>query len=61
MHCQKDVPIFVSGNKADLVDQRVVSYEQGKSMSESIGAKAYFETSAKSGENIEEMFNEVIN
>ena len=45
------------GNKLDLENKRAVSYDEGKSKCEEIKADYYIETSAKSGNNIKEMFS----
>ena len=49
-YCRKRVCQMVLGNKCDLEDKRVVSFEKGQSLSESLGA-SFFEVSAKTGEN----------
>lgn len=36
--------MVIVGNKADLIDQRVVKYEEAESLANSLGVK-YFETS----------------
>ena len=52
-------PIIIIGNKADVkADKRVVKYDDGKSYAESKGYK-FYETSAKTGENINEAFNDI--
>jgi len=49
---------FLVGNKIDLEDQRVITTEQGKELADK--HSIYFtETSAKSGEGLEELFNVV--
>ena len=55
------IPFMLVGNKIDLVDQRVVSRERGeeyaKQLSKWLGWDVpYIETSAKTGENVEESF-----
>ena len=50
-------PIILVGNKSDL-DERQVSYEEGKKYAESKGFN-FYETSAKTGENVEEAFNDI--
>ena len=42
-------------NKIDLEDERVVSIEEGQQLASDYGLQ-YFETSAKSGQNIDEIF-----
>ena len=43
------------GNKADLKDRRAVEKEQGEALAKEFGM-AFFETSARSGENVQEAF-----
>lgn len=49
------VPIIV-GNKADLEKKRETATEDSRSVAQKIGAKGVFETSAKNGEYVEEVF-----
>jgi len=51
-----NIPYYILGNKIDLVEQRQVTYD----MVQGVDAP-YFETSAKTGENVLELFNAVIN
>jgi small GTP-binding protein len=58
----EDLPIVIVGNKTDLIEQRQVSTQEGedlaKELSESRNSKiSYIETSALSGENIEDAFS----
>jgi small GTP-binding protein len=48
-------PVLV-GTKADLVEQRVVTTRSGEDLANLIGA-AYYETSALTGQNVEDAFN----
>lgn len=51
-----EMPIlYLVGNKADLVDLRKVTVEEAQERADKIGA-TYFETSAKTGQNIDELF-----
>ena len=50
-------PIIIVGNKSDVND-RIITYEEGKKYAESKGYN-FYETSAKSGEHIEEAFNDI--
>ncbi|MGQ4914479.1 MAG: Rab family GTPase [Candidatus Asgardarchaeia archaeon] len=49
------IPFVLVGTKADLEDQREVSYEEGLEYAKNHGLK-YFETSAKTGQNVNEAF-----
>ena len=51
----KTVFLILIGNKVDLEDKREVSYEDGSVFAEKNGM-LFFETSAKTGKNIEEIF-----
>ena len=57
----RNVPIIMVANKKDLVNssKEIVSSETGASIAERYSAK-YIETSAYSGENVEEVFKECI-
>ncbi|KAJ4458011.1 putative ras small GTPase [Paratrimastix pyriformis] len=52
-------PLVLIGNKADLKDQRQISYEVGLEYARSIGAD-FVETSAKTGDGIEQSFERLI-
>ena len=51
LHSEK----ILIGNKIDLVEQRVISKEKMENLGEKINLKT-FETSAKTGENVEKIF-----
>ena len=57
--CKKQSPktvfLVLVGNKADLEDRREVTYEEGSIYAQKNGM-IFFETSAKTGKNIEEIF-----
>ena len=55
--CYKDILICLIGNKSDLEGRRAVSYDEGKKFAED-NQIMFFETSAKDGSNITEIFNE---
>ena len=61
--CKQNGPSTISlvlvGNKEDLGDKRVISYEEGEELA-SRNSMQFFETSALSGKNINEMFNSSI-
>ncbi|OHT00329.1 GTP-binding protein ypt1 [Tritrichomonas foetus] len=46
------------GNKVDLEEKRVVSFEEGQKMADSLGIP-FLETSAKSTKNVNEMFTQM--
>ncbi len=50
-HRGDDVVIFIVGNKIDLRDERVISFEEAQEGLKSIGANIV-EVSAKSGEQL---------
>ena len=50
--------IMMIGNKCDLVEEREVSREEAEQLAKQLGLK-YFETSAKSGSNVEAIFEEL--
>jgi len=59
---RKDLPIVIVGNKTDLIDQRQVNYQDGvrlvNELSEpNVSQISYIETSALTGENIEDAFS----
>lgn len=53
------VPRVIAGNKADLVGRRQVSRAEGEALAARWGC-AYVECSAKSGENVEAVFNTLL-
>ena len=54
-----NVCIILVGNKIDMEGKRVVSTEEGEKMAEEYELM-FFECSAKTGENIDEAFNELV-
>ena len=52
------VSIILVGNKIDMENERVVSNEEGEKIADEYGLK-FFECSAKTGVNIEQIFKEV--
>ncbi|KAJ3442949.1 rab gtpase [Anaeramoeba flamelloides] len=54
----EDVIIFYVGNKTDLTDQRKISTEEFEKKAQEKGF-IHFETSAKTGTNIKQLFNKV--
>jgi len=49
------ISLILVGNKIDLTEQRDVSMEEGENLAEELGI-TYMETSAKTGENVDEAF-----
>ena len=52
----EDVLMFLIGTKKDLEAERAVSYEKARAFQKEKGIHFYFETSAKSGEGVEDVF-----
>ncbi len=52
---EKEICFVLVGTKSDLVNQRVVSHDEGRRLAETHGMK-FFETSAKENLNIDEAF-----
>ena len=55
---EDDVLLILAGNKTDMHDRRQVSYEEGQKYAHKMNL-LYFETSAKTGQNIKILFNEL--
>ena len=53
------IPILMVGSKLDLKDRRAVSSQDALELAKSNGLYSYIECSAKTGENVEEVFNEI--
>jgi len=53
------LPLVVVGNKKDLADNRQVTFESAQQFAHSLGSP-YVETSAKTGENVERVFQDVV-
>ncbi|MEM2143090.1 MAG: Rab family GTPase [Candidatus Thorarchaeota archaeon] len=51
------IPIILLANKVDLVNERVITTEAGQKFAQENGLIAYLETSALTGQNVEEAFN----
>ena len=60
---KKNIPIVIVGNKIDLADQRSIVYQEGIELVEELTKEnneshfSYIETSAKTGENVEDAFS----
>jgi small GTP-binding protein len=56
-----DAKIFLIGNKADLEDEREVTYEEAENYANELDFSKFFEASAKSGLNAQKIFIEAAN
>jgi Ras-related protein Rab-2A len=56
-----DTKIILVGNKLDLQNDRQITYEEGQQFADDYGFIDFFETSAKTGENIKKMFIKIAN
>ena len=55
-HATEDVRVYMVGNKGDIEDQREVTHERALEMAKANKIHRVFETSAKTGANVEELF-----
>jgi len=51
--------VILVGNKCDMEDERVISYERGKQLADSLGLD-FFETSAKENINVRAVFERLV-
>jgi len=58
--CALNAVTCLVGNKIDLDDQRAVSQKEVQALAQEIGIQHVFETSAKTGANVEDMFNQIV-
>ena len=55
-------PMILIGNKSDMADKREVPNEEGMNFAKNFGQNLHFyETSCKTGENVEEAINDLVN
>ncbi len=47
--------VILVGNKCDMEDERIISYERGKQLADQLGVE-FFETSAKENINVKAVF-----
>lgn len=60
VNVNKEVSFVLIGNKIDLVGSRLVSNEQGKELANEINATEFIETSAKTGQNVTNVFKSLV-
>ena len=58
LYLSKDTPIAIAGNKCDITTTRQIDKEDAIEYAKSVKAK-HFDTSAKTGQGIEEIFVEI--
>ncbi len=56
----KDATFLLIGNKDDLQDSKTITTEQGQKLADEINAIEFIETSAKSGNNVEQAFKTLV-
>ena len=54
----KECKVMIIGNKSDMIDQRQVSFEEGKALAKDLGYD-YLETSAKDGSCVQQAFMQI--
>ena len=59
-YVKKEGEYVLIGNKIDLENQRIVLTEEGQKLADKIHASDFIETSAKSGENVEKAFKNLV-
>ena len=58
-YSSRDIPVVLVGNKSDKREERMVTYDQGKNLGDSLGFP-FCETSAKDNTNVKFAFDELI-
>lgn len=56
-HATSDIVIYLIGNRSDLEDDREVTRERAIEFCKQYNIDKFFETSAKTGDNVEEVFS----
>ena len=57
MHAAEDVKIYLIGNKSEMEEQREVKFERALEYAKLNGIHKCFETSALTGNNVEDVFS----
>ncbi|MCF0240068.1 MAG: hypothetical protein HUJ62_06505, partial [Streptococcus gallolyticus] len=55
-----NVVIYIIGNKIDMINERKIKTDDGQKLANEFNL-CFFESSAKSGENINEIFDSLVN
>ena len=59
---QNSKPIILIGNKSDKIEERYITKEEGEQLAaKCCGGIKFYETSCKTGENVEEAINNLVN
>ena len=58
-YTNENIILILVGNKKDLEDSRKISEKEGREFAEQNGIDCFFESSAKTGENINEIFQHI--
>ena len=59
LYSSPDIKVILIGNKSDLKDKREVTYEEGAKYLEDDRIMSFYETSAKTGDNVKKLFEEI--
>jgi len=59
-HGNEKAPYLLIGNKSDLEEMRAISTKEGEEFSNRLNSIEFMETSAKSGENVEKAFKNLL-
>ena len=57
MHAAEDVKIYLIGNKSEMTEQREVKFETAIEYAKQHGIHKCFETSALTGDKVEDVFS----
>jgi len=56
-HASSDIVVYLIGNRCDLEEEREVTKDRAIEFCQQYGIDKFFETSAKTGDNVEEVFS----